>query len=208
MDVLVSPWNSRYFESQLPFRVREVRMRSAGQRAAWEQIVLPVLARRYDVLYCPANVSPLVSTTPVVLTQQNLNHVGEARMLAQNRTAGGRARGALSVWSMRRSTATVAISESLRDEMLADPALSSVVHRVHVVRSGAAEWPEPPRVPSVQLPDGPFVLTVANPSVHKRTADVVSAWARTESAPSLVMVGRRSAEEMMELSEGGGRQGS
>jgi glycosyltransferase involved in cell wall biosynthesis len=196
MDVLVSPWNAQYFEGQFPFRVRRVPLRNAGQRAVWEQAVLPVVARRYDVLYCPANVSPLLGTTPVVLTQQNLNHVGRARTLAHNRTVGGRVRGAISVWSMRRATTVVAISESLRDEMIADPALNAMVHRLQVVRSGAAEWPEPPSPPSVQLPDDPFVLTVANPSVHKRTSDVVSAWARAESAAPLVLVGRRSANEM------------
>lgn len=196
MDVLVSPWNAEQFEGQIPFGVRQVPLRNAGHRALWEQTVLPVLARRYDLLYCPANVAPLLGTTPVVLTQQNLNHVGRARTLAHNRTAGGRARSAISVWSMRRATAVVAISESLRDEIVADPALRSVIQRLHVVRSGAAEWPEAARRPPGRLPDVPFVLTVANPSAHKRTTDVVSAWARVESAAPLVLVGRRSAEEM------------
>jgi glycosyltransferase involved in cell wall biosynthesis len=47
-------------------------------RVAYEETVLPVQARRYDVLYCPADLAPAVAGTPTVVALRNL-HIYDRR---------------------------------------------------------------------------------------------------------------------------------
>lgn len=47
-------------------------------RVAWEETVLPRRARRFDLLYCPADLSPAFSRTPTVVALRNL-HIYDKR---------------------------------------------------------------------------------------------------------------------------------
>jgi glycosyltransferase involved in cell wall biosynthesis len=47
-------------------------------RVAYEQIVLPARARRFDLLYCPADLAPAVAGTPTVVALRNL-HIYDQR---------------------------------------------------------------------------------------------------------------------------------
>ena len=42
-------------------------------RVAYEEAVLPVRARRFDLLYCPADLAPAVAGTPTVVALRNLH---------------------------------------------------------------------------------------------------------------------------------------
>jgi glycosyltransferase involved in cell wall biosynthesis len=47
-------------------------------RVAFEEVVLPVRARRFDLLYCPADLAPAVAGTPTVVALRNL-HIYDQR---------------------------------------------------------------------------------------------------------------------------------
>lgn len=47
-------------------------------RVAYEETVLPLIARRYDLLYCPADLSPAVAATPTVVALRNM-HIYDKR---------------------------------------------------------------------------------------------------------------------------------
>lgn len=54
-------------------RIVGVRKRNAALRIAWEQVRLPMLARRFDALYCVADIAPVWKTTPTAVLLRNLN---------------------------------------------------------------------------------------------------------------------------------------
>ena len=47
-------------------------------RVGYEQTVLPVVARRFDLLYCPADLAPAVAATPTVVALRNM-HIYDKR---------------------------------------------------------------------------------------------------------------------------------
>ena len=56
--------------------VRRIKLPDPGRilwRILYEQIALPILARRFDLLYCTADLSPIVCMTPKVVLLANLN---------------------------------------------------------------------------------------------------------------------------------------
>ena len=183
--VLVAPWNRGLFAELLTgaprATVREVKLANASHRFAWEQIGLPVLARRFDVVVSPANFGPLLRSTPGILIQQNANYVGQGPQLPQNAAVGRRVKIRLSHWSMRRATAVVAISDALADEIRSEPKLRDIA--LTVIRSGAASprsdatdpTPHGAEVISGLVGDDPYVLVVASDYPHKRLDDAASA---------------------------------
>ncbi len=61
-------------QAKFPF----VRGAPVPLRVAYEECVLPSRARRFDLLYCPADLAPALATTPTVVTLQNL-HIYDRR---------------------------------------------------------------------------------------------------------------------------------
>jgi glycosyltransferase involved in cell wall biosynthesis len=55
---------------RLPARPRGVRL---PLRVLYEEVALPLRARRFDLLYCVADISPPVAPVPVVVLMRNLN---------------------------------------------------------------------------------------------------------------------------------------
>lgn len=79
---------------RLPSAPRAVRMPS---RVLFEQLLLPLRARRFDLLYCIADIAPRWGATPTVVLSRNLNIYdrrwyddGRTRMLARLAAAGMR----------------------------------------------------------------------------------------------------------------------
>jgi glycosyltransferase involved in cell wall biosynthesis len=189
LRVLAAPWNEADLRAALRSPVLPVRLPNVAARFAWEQTVLPVVARPADLLYCPANFAPVgPQGAPTVLTVQNSNYFGEARHRDHNRGLGRRAKIALGAASVRRADAVVLISESLRAQVEAD--LGPVPGAV-VLHSGAPTWPTTPSDQPLPAPDGSYVLSLANDYPHKRLDALVAAWAAQVDGAShpLVLAG-------------------
>jgi glycosyltransferase involved in cell wall biosynthesis len=200
LHVLAAPWNAAALRAALGSEVRgsdvrTVTVADGASRVVWEQLALPWLGRRPGVLYCPGNLAPLAPTRlPVVLAVQNPNLVGRGRRLPHNRRWGRRLRVAACQVSMRRARWIVAVSESLRAEVVADqPRLAD---RVSVVPLGPPAVATPSRRPAALRPEvHDYVLVLANDAPHKRLDDAVAAWGRAfgehpDRAPHLVLAGR------------------
>lgn len=206
VTVLTAPWNHTAIASGTPVHCERVNVPNVALRFLWEQVVLPWRARAYDVLYCPANFSPLLCPIPVVLTQQSHYFVAEGRHHPGNRTIGSRFRTAVSTVCMRRADRVIAISRSLADAMRRDSVLEPVLPKLSVIPSGAPTWPGPPRVPACGLPPQPYVLFVGNDNEHKRLDDAVAGWAAATTSTYLVIVGRVKDESARALKAMAGRR--
>jgi len=55
------------------FQIIPVYYRNATHRVLYEQVRIPWIARSFDLLYCVADIAPLVKTTPTVVALRNLN---------------------------------------------------------------------------------------------------------------------------------------
>lgn len=194
LQVLAAPWNVHGLRAALGCEVRPVAVGEGPARVLWEQLVLPWLGRRPGVLYCPGNLAPLAPTRlPVVLAVQNPNLVGRGRRLPHNRRWHRRVRVAACRLSMSRARSIVAVSESLRAEIVADR--PDLADRVTVVPLGPPTPARPPRRPAALPPEvADFLLVLANDAPHKRLDDAVAAWGRAfgddpASAPHLVLAG-------------------
>ncbi|HVE68779.1 MAG TPA: glycosyltransferase family 1 protein [Solirubrobacteraceae bacterium] len=102
----------------------------------------------------------------------------------------------LQPWSIRRATATVAVSAFARDEAVerfgADPA------RIRVIHSGPGligdETADPPPSAVAPSPNGaPYMLYVGNLAVHKNLPFLVRAFGAAGVDARLLLVGRRGA---------------
>lgn len=215
LTVLCTPANHAEFvrlSNRLPrMDLRLVRVPNAGTRFLWEQLCLPVLARRYDVLLCPGNFLPLARATPTVLILQNANYVGLGRRLPQNRRMARRAKIAVSLLSMRRADLVVAVSYALGEEIRSEAMLSGVA--LEVIQSGA------PAATAAAGPSGatgsddvadlvgtdPYLLSVASDYPHKRLSDLavlvpLLADQRSGVPRRIVFAGTVSEERRQELS--------
>jgi glycosyltransferase involved in cell wall biosynthesis len=132
---------------------------------AWEQVALPLLARRADLLYCPANLAPLASRRNAVVIHDlaALAHpewYGRA-YVAWQRTVLPRI--------ARRARLVITVSEFSRGEIAGR---LGVPHgSIAVVPNGVSEELSPqadpgPAAASLGL-DRPFVLTLATRSARK-----------------------------------------
>jgi glycosyltransferase involved in cell wall biosynthesis len=135
---------------------------------AWEQVALPLLARRADVLYCPANLAPLASSRNAVLIHDlaALAHpewYGRA-YVAWQRTVLPRI--------ARRARLVMTVSEFSRTEIAGR--LGVPHESIAVVPNGVSGELSPeanpaPAAASLGL-DRPYVLTLATRSARKNLA--------------------------------------
>lgn len=152
----------------------------------WEQVELPLHARRYDVLFCPANVAPMLSlrsSLPVVATVHDLafRHHPETVSPAFRRLYEVLVPGVL-----ERAEAVVTVSETERQAILQHfPHTSS---RVVAIANGTTT----PIVPPVGTtapgppPGVPFVLYVGALNERKNLRGVLATMRRLlEARPDL-----------------------
>lgn len=88
-----------------------------GRRAAWEQAVLPIVARRrrLDVLHAPVNVVPLLVPCPLVVTIHDLAYLRRPEVVPARRR---RYFETLTRWSVRRARRVLAVSESTKRDII------------------------------------------------------------------------------------------
>ena len=109
----VERW-ARELCARLPYRIRAPRPRLAHRAGhAWEQLALPVLSARDDVLLCPANLAPVAARNVVVILHDAapLRHPGwySAAYAAWQRT--------LLPLIARRARRVITVSPFSRDEL-------------------------------------------------------------------------------------------
>lgn len=188
-------------------KVRAKRMRSLTHRLLWEQLALPRLARRYDVLYMPGNFAVFMTSRPQVVAFQNAIHFGSAgrHFVRGVRSLRYRARVAterrLARASLRRATAAVLVSESLDQAVEEDFGRLPNVHLV----SGAPTLPrelgaEPSAGDGVPAPGAgtPYALAVAHDYFHKDWDGLIATFLRHRDLPELVLVGQCRSERRLE----------
>lgn len=204
-EVLTAPWNHAALAATSQLRLRRLPLRSAADRFAFEQTLLVALARRWDLLYSPANFGPIVPLrgTRSVLTLQNANYFGAGARMPHNAPAARRLKIALSRRSAVASSTVVAISHSLADEVRSE---GLPLRRLCVLPSGLPTWPDEVKpveqLAPPHLREQGFVLSVAADYPHKRLDDVVLAWGRfrrdSGAGPKLVMAGDVSQQRQQE----------
>lgn len=177
-------------------------------RLVAEQFPLPLLIRTYkiDVIFNPANISPLFSPVPCVTTVQNM-----APWCSESLSGdfGSRMRfrllGALTALSAKRAASTIFLSHFAKDTLvkryrLAPSSKHCVIYRARgrdgrstQVGSGYSE-PGPSR---------PYILTVSNLHRYKNIEFLIEAYARLlrrgeSGTPQLVIVGTAAGESYRE----------
>jgi glycosyltransferase involved in cell wall biosynthesis len=135
---------------------------------AWEQVALPLLARRADLLYCPANLAPLASRRNAVV-------IHDLAALAHPEWYGR----AYVAWQRfvlpivaRRARIVLTVSGFARDEII--ERLGVPEDSVAVVPNGVSDVFSPeadpaPAAASLRL-DRPYVLALATRSARKNLA--------------------------------------
>ncbi len=200
IHTLVSPWGE--FRT-LPGSTEVVRVNSVPMRFMYEQVRLPF--RQTDVLYCPANFGPMRSHGPSILTLHNANYYRAGLALCETKASRPWWKVRANHAAIRASDAVIAISQSLADEVSAT--LPEVASKVHVVPSGAAEWPRDSSS-FAGLPQR-YVLTVTSSAPHKHLDDLVIGWSRSldnlKEAVSLVIVGNVDEAQRVRLRSLAGR---
>jgi glycosyltransferase involved in cell wall biosynthesis len=135
---------------------------------AWEQLALPLLARRADLVYCPANLAPLASRRNAVV-------IHDLAALAHPEWYGR----AYAAWQRlvlpavaRRARLVITVSRFSRDEIVErlgvpEAAVAVIPNGVSEAFSPSAD-PEPART-ALRL-DRPYVLALATRSARKNVA--------------------------------------
>lgn len=151
---------------KLPSRPRRVR---TPLRALYEQTGLPWRARRFDLLYCLADTSPAVASTPTVVLLRNLN-IYDRRFYDDRRT---RTLAQLARWGARRASRIVFPSQAAADQIGALTPLPS--DRVRVVHHGID--PAPFRTAQPLEAERPYLLLPAALERHKNVEVLIRALA-------------------------------
>ncbi len=146
-------------------------------RILWEQMVLPLLASRLDVLHCPVNVLPMALPCPAVLTIHDLTFL---RFPERFRTERRRYLAAMTAFSARRARLIMADSGSTKQDVM--ELLKVPAERIEVVYPGVDEdfHPLPPEEVerfrlSAGLPEE-FVLYVGTLEPRKNVVTLVQAY--------------------------------
>lgn len=194
--VLAAPWNVRELRAGLRSPVRLVRVPNLALRIVYEQVLMPLRHRGWDVLYCPGNFCPQIAWgLPTVVTVHNVRYFGRGRRHLANWGLRERAEIALAHASVRHASAVVVISRSLFNE-IAEEGLPTTNCRI--ILSGLPSWPAESQKPRGVGSDFPFLLSLANDYPHKRLDDLVKGWATAfggrPDPPKLVFAGGISAD--------------
>lgn len=194
LTVLASPWNIDRIQAETRREVIELSVANAGQRFAYEQILVPIRFRQ-SVLHFVGNFGALTfGARRSVVVIQNPNYFGIGRSQAANRPLNRRLKIGLAQLGLRRAAKAVSISQSLHEQIISDQ--PHVAKKVSLIRSGAPVLSEV-QTPVMSVP-APFVLSLANDYPHKRLEFVARVWDLAETAGELVFAGdisprRRSA---------------
>lgn len=135
---------------------------------AWEQLALPLLARRADLLYCPANLAPLASRRNAVV-------IHDLAALAHPEWYGS----TYAAWQRfvlpavaRRARVVLTVSSFARDEIV--ERLGVPANSVAVVPNGVSDVFSPSADPAPARAalglDRPYVLALATRSARKNIA--------------------------------------
>lgn len=162
-------------------------------RLLFEQLLLPLHARAYDVVYQPGGFALFASPRPQVVTNQNPHHFGIAprafwreryptglRLLMDTQRRVARA-------SVRRAEAFVTVSAAfqafLEEEFGHRP-------NVHMIASA------PPRLPELAAPgdpfglgEAPYIFTAAHDYIHKDWDGLIATFLEHRDLPRLVVAG-------------------
>jgi glycosyltransferase involved in cell wall biosynthesis len=175
-------------------RIRALPERGVLRRLLYEQCVLPLHVRRYDVVYQPGGFALFASPRAQVVTNQNPHHFGTAGPQFGRRRYPWSLRFQLAVQrklahaSVRRAEAFVTVSKAssaaIEEDLGRRPNL-------HVLRSPPPRLPDPADpIPALAgLANEPYVLTVANDYIHKDWDGLVRAFRDHPDLPPLVIAG-------------------
>jgi glycosyltransferase involved in cell wall biosynthesis len=134
----------------------------------WEQAALPLLARRADLLYCPANLAPLASRRNAVVIH-DLAALAHPEWYRRTYVAWHRL---MLPRIARRARLVLTVSAFSRDEIAGrlgvSPDLTAVVPN-GVAEAFSASADPAPAAAAFQL-DGPYVLALATRSARKNLA--------------------------------------
>jgi glycosyltransferase involved in cell wall biosynthesis len=173
-------------ELALPFDVAEPHTTSRYGRQCWEHLVLPRLAGRYQVLFCPANVAPLYvpRRTRLVVTIHSLSFMevaGSYRWTFRNYYR------LVVPQAMRRADAIITVSHTEAERIAAH--FPSVAAKIRVIPLGVSRTFAPPREPR-RLP---VVLFVGSLGSAKNLHGLLAAFAeiRDKTACAVWIVGRK-----------------
>ncbi len=112
---------SKEFTASKPPNLRITRSRFPTERApvriAWEQAILPFASSRanLDLLHCPVNVRPFVSTCPVVITVHDLIFLRYPEAFHPAKRAYLKY---MTGWSARHAAHVIAVSEQTRSDVI------------------------------------------------------------------------------------------
>ena len=158
---------------RLPSRPRALRL---PLRVLYEEIGLPARARRFDLLYCIADICPPVAPVPVVVLMRNLNiydrrFYDDVRLRMLFRLARlGAPRARFAVFPSR------AAADAIRSTIPIDEARVAVVH--YGVSEAAFRTVEPVRH------EAPYLFLPASPERHKNIETLIESL-RFASEPRL-----------------------
>lgn len=158
--------------------------RNLAIRALVQQVVIPLVSIRQDVVYAIANATGVLTPKPIVVTVHNSNVVGDGARQAPNRTVHGRLVHALTVATIRRARSVIVLSESIGRDVAAHGIDAA---RMRLVYSGREPFHGTPRRPET-APDGPFALVLASDAPHKRLDDIAEAAAAASDREHLTVV--------------------
>jgi glycosyltransferase involved in cell wall biosynthesis len=175
-----------------------------GRRVAWQQLVLPGLARRHriDLLYCPCYTAPLLSGVPAVVTIHDLIAWKKPEVCRLSNVLHFRA---LLKPSAARSRRITVPTETVKRDVIERLGVSE--EKIHVVPWGADDEIRPVERPIAQAEvrrrfqvEPPFVLFAGSLEPKKNLEVLLSAAARIDA--SMVVAGPKNhAEGMRRLGE-------
>ena len=152
-----SPW-IHYERVRLPSLRNPLRV---PMRVAFEQLVLPWRARRFDLLYCPADLAPAFASTPTVVALRNM-HIYDQRFYGTLRL---RLLQRLVQLGVRRASRILFPTRAAAEIISAE--IPVPAERIRIVPHGIA--PESFERPSAQPPSGkPYLFLPASIERHKQ----------------------------------------
>ena len=172
-------------EVRLPFDAGRFR---AISRGLYEQLALPIRSRHDDLVFCVADLCPILNRTPVVVMMQNLN------IYDRTWAGGGRTRilAALARWGAFKARVAVFPSQAAADQISRVVGLSE--DRIAVVHHGIDPEAFAPEAGGTEGADERgFLFLPAAPERHKNIATLIRALALLPEE-RLVIVGSSSLQ--------------
>lgn len=163
----------------------------APVRIAWEQTVLPAASARagLDLLFCPVNVRPLVSSCPTIVTIHDLIFL---RYPASFHPLKRAYLSAMTGWSARHAAHVITVSETTRQDVIS--LLGVRPGRVTAVHNGVGTQFKPCSPEEVAAfrrdkgIEGRIVLYIGTLEPRKNLTTLIKAFAQMAKAPDMADV--------------------